>query len=242
MSTDRGVSTGYDGIADRVETSMAAAVDRVSDASKPKLRGWLHLGAVPVALLGTFALFLIAQDSPAEWSVAIYGFTSILLFVGSAAYHIGSWGPRTAGMLRRLDHANIFLIIAGTYTPFAVLLVEGDRQRALLWLIWGGALLGVVFRVFWLGAPRWLTTAAYVGLGWTAVFFLPDIVRNGGVAVAVLLLLGGLAYTLGAVVYATKRPDPSPRWFGYHEVFHTLTLVAWCCHYAAVAVVVAAAS
>jgi hemolysin III len=236
------MSAGYDAFAERLGASVAAAVERVPDPSKPKLRGWLHLGAVPVALLGTFALFLLAQDLPAKWSVAIFGLTSLLLFVGSAAYHVGTWGPRMAGTLRRVDHANIYLIIAGTYTPFAVLLVEGQRQVALLSLIWGGALLGVAFRVFWIDAPRWLSVAAYLLLGWTAAFFLPDLLRNGGVAVVLLLLLGGVAYTVGALVYATKRPDPSPRWFGYHEVFHTCTIVAWMLHYAAVVVVVAAAA
>jgi hemolysin III len=229
----------YDAFADRLGQTVADAVDRVSPAVKPKLRGWLHLGAVPVALLGTLALLLVADQPAAEWSVAVYGLTSLLLFGGSAAYHVGTWGPRAERTLKRVDHANIYLIIAGTYTPFATLLLDGTQRQLLLWLVWTGAGLGVLFRVVWLSAPRWLYVAAYIALGWVAVFFLPDIVRAGGVWVAVLLLAGGLAYTVGALVYATKRPDPSPRWFGYHEVFHTCTLVAWVCHYVGVMLVVA---
>jgi hemolysin III len=141
-----------------------------------------------------------------------------------------------ASLLRRLDHANIFLIIAGTYTPYAVLLLPADRARLLLTLVWSGAAIGVFFRLIWLGAPRWTYVTAYVALGWVALFFLPDLARAGGLAVITCMLLGGLMYTVGAVVYATRKPDPSPRWFGYHEVFHALTIAAWLSFYVGVAV------
>jgi hemolysin III len=141
-------------------------------------------------------------------------------------------------VLRRIDHANIFLIIAGTYTPFAVLLLEGGSRAALLWIVWTGALLGVAFRVIWPHAPRWLIVPTYIALGWVAVWFLPDFTRAGGVAVLVLLALGGVLYTLGGIVYATKRPDPYPTWFGFHEVFHTLVVLAYLAQYAAVVIVV----
>lgn len=140
--------------------------------------------------------------------------------------------------MRRLDHANIFLIIAGTYTPTTYLLLEGRSQKILLTLVWSGAIAGIAFRMLWIGAPRWVYTPVYVALGWAAVFFLPAFMRAGGVAVLVLILVGGLFYTLGGIVYATKRPDPSPRWFGFHEVFHALTIAAFLSHYLAVAIAV----
>lgn len=138
-------------------------------------------------------------------------------------------------MLRRLDHANIFVIIAGTYTPLTVLLIPQHRRAVLLGLVWTGALAGVAFRALWVGAPRWLYTPCYLALGWSAVFLLPDFMHVGGVAVVTLIVVGGVLYTAGAVVYGTKRPDPSPRWFGFHEVFHTFTLAAFTTHYAAIA-------
>ncbi|NUU21834.1 MAG: hemolysin III family protein, partial [Streptomycetaceae bacterium] len=131
--------------------------------------------------------------------------------------------------------ANIFLIIAGTYTPFATLLFGVDSP--LLWVVWAGAIAGILFRVFWIGAPRWLYTPVYVALGWAAVFYIPDFLREGGVAVLVLIIVGGLLYSLGAVVYGLKRPDPSPRWFGFHEVFHAFTLAAFTTHYVGVSMV-----
>ena len=137
-----------------------------------------------------------------------------------------------------MDHSNIFLIIAGTYTPFAALLLPSSEGRTLLWIVWVGALAGVAFRVFWVGAPRWLYTPIYVALGWVAVFYLPDFVRGGGVAVVALILVGGVFYSVGALIYGLKRPDPSPRWFGFHEVFHSLTVAAFIVHYIAVSITV----
>jgi hemolysin III len=145
------------------------------------------------------------------------------------------------GFLRRLDHADIFLIIAGTYTPFAVLLLPASQARVLLTVIWVGAIAGVLFRLLWLHAPRWSYVAAYVALGWVAAFFIVDIVRLGGGLIFALLALGGGLYTAGAIVYGTRKPDPSPRWFGYHEVFHAFTIAAWLAMYAAIAVLVARA-
>ena len=145
----------------------------------------------------------------------------------SALYHRGNWGPRGEAILRRLDHANIFLIIAGTYTPLTMLLLPGSTAQPLLWVIWAAALAGIAFRVFWVGAPRWLYTPCYIAMGWAAVFFLPDFMRTGGVAVLVLVIVGGLLYSAGGVIYGIKRPNPSPRWFGFHEVFHSLTLAAF---------------
>jgi hemolysin III len=166
----------------------------------------------------------------------VYALSACLLFGTSAVYHRGTWGPRGEAVLRRLDHANIFLIIAGTYTPLAVLLLPGRRQAALLSLVWAGAAAGIAFRIWWIRAPRWLYTLCYIALGWAAVFYLPDFARTGGIPVVALVIVGGLLYTAGAVVYALKRPDPSPRWFGFHEVFHALTITAFAAHYTAILV------
>jgi hemolysin III len=210
---------------------------RVVDAVKPKLRGWLHTATFPLATAGGIVLVCLAPTGKARLAAAVYAVTAALLFGVSAVYHRGRWSPRVHGVLKRMDHANIFLIIAGTYTPFAALLLEKHGGTALLWIVWVGALLGVVFRVLWVEAPRWLYTPVYLALGWVAVFYLPDILRTGGVALLVLISVGGLLYSLGGVVYAAKRPDPSPRWFGFHEVFHALTLAAFAVHYIAVSFV-----
>jgi hemolysin III len=231
----------YDTFADRVEARVQGALDRLPARVKPRLRGWLHLGAVPVAAVLCLVLLVVAPTTAARTALAVYTATSVLLFSVSAVYHRGTWGPGMDGFLRRLDHANIFLIIAGTYTPFAVLLLPPTQARLLLAVIWTGALAGVLFRLFWLHAPRWSYVLAYVALGWVAAFFVVDIVRLGGGVILGLLALGGALYTAGAVVYATRKPDPSPRWFGYHEVFHACTIAAWLAMYAAIAVLVARA-
>ena len=160
----------------------------------------------------------------------------------SAVYHRGQWSPRVHAALRRLDHANIFLIIAGTYTPFTVLMLPEGPARILMALVWSGAVAGVVFRVLWVNAPRWLYVPAYVALGWAAVAFLPQFAAAGrgplGAAAVVLIVVGGLLYTAGGVVYGIRRPNPSPRWFGFHEVFHALTVAAFVAHYVGVTLVV----
>ena len=188
--------------------------------------------------IGGLVLILLARGTAELAAVAVYAVATTLLFTVSATYHRGTWSPRTHGWLKRFDHANIFLLIAGTYTPFTVILLEGGQQAALLWIVWSAAALGVAFRVLWVGAPRWLYVPAYVALGWTAVFFLPDFAQVGGVAVLVLLTLGGAFYTVGGLVYALRRPDPFPTWFGFHEVFHALTLGAYVVQYVAVVIVV----
>jgi hemolysin III len=161
---------------------------------------------------------------------------SALLFGTSALYHRGTWSPKVERQLKRADHSNIFLIIAGTYTPFAVILLGDHGGDTLLWMVWGAALGGIAFRVLWVGAPRWLYTPIYLALGWVAVFYISEIYQTGGAAVVALLAVGGACYSAGAVVYALKRPNPSPRWFGFHEVFHALTLAAFAAHYIAVSI------
>lgn len=167
--------------------------------------------------------------------------SALLTFGVSAIYHLGTWEPAIWALLRRLDHSNIFILIAGTYTAFAMLLLHGDARTWLLTGIWIGAVLGVLFRVFWTGAPRWLYTPIYLALGWCAVFFIPDFIDGAdrmttpmAIATLALVLAGGLLYTLGAVAYGLKKPNPHPEWFGFHEVFHTFTILAFVAHYVGV--------
>lgn len=205
---------------------------------KPRLRGMLHLIAFPTTLVLGLLLVAVGQTLTIRLACAVFVLTAGMLFGISAVYHRGTWSPQRAIILRRFDHANIFLIIAGTYTPIAAALLAPRQALTLLAIAWGGALVGVCFRIFWTGAPRWLYVPAYVALGWVAVFYMPQLHAGGGWPVVILLLAGGLAYTAGAVMYALKRPNPSPAWFGFHEIFHAGTLIGFGCHFAAVAAAV----
>lgn len=214
-----------------------AVDDQIKDAYaavKPRLRGWLHVGIFPVVVVAGVVFVIVAPTTAARISGTVYTITAALLFGVSALYHRGHWSPRVRAVLRRFDHANIFLIIAGTYTPFTILVLDSQDARILLSLVWIGAISGVLFRVFWLGAPRWLYVPIYLGLGWAATFWLPSFGSRGGAAVLTLIIIGGLLYSAGAVVYGLKRPDPSPRWFGYHEVFHACTLAGFVTHHVGV--------
>jgi hemolysin III len=208
------------------------------ELAKPRLRGWLHSGIAPVAVVAGILLVVLAPGSGARWSAGVFALTSSMLFGTSAAYHRGTWSPRALAAWKRLDHANIYLVIAGSYTPFAVLSLEPPVSTIVLTVAWSGSVAGVAFRFLWFDAPRWLYTGLYLAIGWMAIFVMPQLVAGAGVPAASLVLIGGLFYTLGAVVYARRRPDPSPRWFGFHEVFHSFTIAAWICHYIAVSMVV----
>jgi hemolysin III len=216
---------------------VSTKVDQVVAEVKPHLRGWLHAGMAPVSVVLGIVLVVL---SPPQYrlAAALYSLTAVMLFGTSAVYHRFHWSPRTKVLLKRLDHSNIFLIIAGSYTPFAVVLLPEDQERTLLILVWTGAILGVLFRVFWVGAPRWLYTPIYIALGWVALFYLPAFWEYGGPAVVILLAVGGLFYSAGAVVYALKRPNPSPTWFGFHEIFHACTLAGYITQYIAVSLVI----
>jgi hemolysin III len=216
--------------------------DKVAEM-KPHLRGWLHLGTAPLALAAGIVLIVLSPTASTRVGSAIFVASALVLFSVSAIYHRGTWSPRVWAFLRRFDHSNIFILIAGSYTPFTLLFLHGSDRWLLLGVVWGGAILGVLFRIFWTSAPRWLYVPIYIALGWAAVFFIPDFAAGAdrfstGVAVAVLILVaaGGVLYTLGAVVYGFKRPNPSPRWFGFHEVFHTFTILAFATHYVGVSV------
>lgn len=206
--------------------------------AKPVLRGWLHLAAFPTAILAGLLLVATAPTPTARLTTAVYIAASAALFGISALYHRTNLTARATTLLKRLDHANIYLIIAGTYTPIAALALEGTARTALLTVVWTGAAAGIAFRTLWIGAPRWLYTPLYIILGWAAVFVLPQLVDGAGLAATVLIFAGGVLYTIGGVVYALKRPNPSVRWFGFHEVFHAFTLAAYVAQFVAVALVV----
>ncbi|WP_084105983.1 hemolysin III family protein [Demequina sp. NBRC 110056] len=205
---------------------------------KPLMRGWLHLGAAPLALVAGMVLVVFAPTLAGRVSTAIFTLTAVMLFGTSAVYHRGDWSDRTKAVLRRMDHANIFLIIAGTYTPLTVMLLDGTTRVVVLAVVWGGALIGLLLRVFWLGAPRWAYVPLYLALGWVAIGFIGPFYQAGGAAVVTLIIVGGLCYTVGAIIYGTKWPRGSERYFGFHEIFHALTIAGFLCHYIAIALVV----
>ena len=205
---------------------------------KPKLRGWLHLGMAPIVLITGLIFTIFAPTIEARIGCGVYTLTAVQLFGTSAAYHRGNWSPKGLSIFRRIDHSNIFVFIAGTYTPLTLTLLTGTSRWSLLILIWSIAILGVVFRTTWLSAPRWLYTLLYVAMGWAAVGWLNQFWANGGPGVVVCLLAGGLVYSLGAVAYGTKKPALSPKWFGFHEVFHACTIVAAILHAIAIGLAV----
>lgn len=217
-----------------VEQTVDGPVDRAVAAAKPKLRGVLHTIMAPLAFVGGLVLLVITPTVPGRIAAAVFLTSSLALFGNSAVYHRGRWTDRVQATLRRVDHANIFLFIAGTYTPLATQLLTGGSRIGLLTLAWVAAGLGVAFRVLWLSAPRWLYTVLYVLMGWAAIGWMPTFWREGGPLVVCLVLGGGLVYSIGALVYARKRPNPSPVWFGFHEIFHACTVIAALMHFAAI--------
>jgi hemolysin III len=227
-----------DRVSDRGHDAAEQVRDRVREVTedvKPKLRGWLHAGTAPLALAAGIVLLVLSPTVTTRIGSAIFAGTALLLFAVSAVYHRGTWSPRMMAFLRRFDHSNIFLLIAGSYTPFTLILLEDPERTALLAIVWTGAALGVLFRIFWSHAPRWIYTPIYVALGWVAIFYAGDL-GSGGPAVTTLLVVGGGLYTLGGIVYGLKKPDPFPTWFGFHEVFHSLTIAAFVCHYVAASI------
>ncbi|GAB3996146.1 PAQR family membrane homeostasis protein TrhA [Nocardioides marmoraquaticus] len=236
-SSERGPRI-HERVAERGQEAAEQVRERVRDVAeevKPKLRGWLHAGITPLTLAAGIVLIVLSPTVATRVGSAIFAGTALVLFAVSGLYHRFYWGPRMNAVLRRLDHSNIFLLIAGSYTPFAITLLEPPQRDALLVIVWSGAALGVLFRVFWSHAPRLLYTPIYVALGWVAIFYAGDL-GSGGPAVTTLLVVGGGLYTLGGLVYGLKKPDPFPSWFGFHEVFHLLTIAAFVCHYVAASI------
>jgi hemolysin III len=222
---------------ERGQVTQQDPVAEVLDVVKPRLRGWLHAAATPVAIAAGVVLIVLAPTELGKIGGAVFLAASVMLYGTSGLYHRGSWGPRGEAILRRLDHANIYVFIAATYTPFALMMLHGTSRVLLLSVIWGAALVGLLFRLFWLSAPRWLYTLLYLAMGWGAVGWFGQFYHSGGLLVIALILLGGAFYTGGAIVYGFKRPNPSPRWFGFHEIFHACTLLAFAAHYTAISLV-----
>jgi hemolysin III len=220
-----------------VPTDTDTPLTEVLEAVKPRLRGWLHAGMAPLALAAGIVLVCLAVTPAGVVGGAVFLAASVLLFGTSGVYHRGTWGVRGQAILRRMDHANIYVFIAATYTPLALILLDGASRVILLVLIWSAAVGGLLFRLLWLSAPRWLYTVLYIVMGWTALGWLGAFYRAGGLTVLILILAGGICYTLGAVVYARKHPDPSPAWFGYHEVFHAATIAGFVSHYIAISMI-----
>lgn len=220
-------------------SELAAVLSEVGageEADHPRLRGWLHLGTFFGSLATGAVLIPLAAVEGAShgFAVAIYCLTVSLLFGTSALYHRRTWSTRGWLIMKRLDHSMIFIFIAGSYTPFAVLALNPGSDVVILTTAWAGAVVGVLLKMLWPGAPRWLGVPIYIALGWIAVFVLPQVLTNTGVAALVLLCVGGALYTSGGIIYAARWPNPSPAVFGYHEVFHACTVVAAICHYIAV--------
>jgi hemolysin III len=221
--------------------SGAIAPSNPTPPIKPRLRGVVHQWSFFVALAAGIALVVLAPAGRATAACAVYALALCGLLGTSALYHRITWRPAVRAWMRRLDHSMIFVLIAGTYTPFAVLVLSGPVQDVVLAGVWAGAAAGIVFALLWIRAPKWLTAAAYVALGWFSLIALPQIVDRSGPGALALLAAGGVAYTAGAVIYARRRPDPRPAVFGYHELFHVLVVVAALAHFAAVAVYAAPA-
>ncbi len=213
---------------------MASQLETAAAPSKPLLRGVSHEIAAAVALAAWVGLALAASSARGRAAAHVYGASLFALFAVSALYHRPTWPPRARLLMRRLDHSAIFLLIAGTYTPMCLVL-GGARGNALLAVAWSGAALGVVQSVLWPRAPKPLVALVYVALGWVVVPVLPALRAGLGTPAVGMLALGGVVYSMGAAVYATGRPDPFPRVFGYHEVFHAMVIVAAGLHYAVAA-------
>jgi hemolysin III len=198
----------------------------IEDELRPLLRGLSHAYTFWVALAAAVVLTIVVPEGTPRIAAIVYGIGLCGLFAASGTYHRWRWNPRWRPLLRRIDHSTIFIFIAASYTPVALLVMHGTLRWVILGAVWTGALGGVVLSVAWITAPRVLSAACYLALGWTAMFALPQMLDALDVAPLVLLAVGGLLYTLGAIVYATKRPNPWPSTFGFHEVFHALVILA----------------
>jgi hemolysin III len=229
--------------AGRVGEKAAAAADAAKDAAsdaiasvKPRLRGVSHEWAFFISLVFGAALIIAAKTPQATLAVAIYAVSLSALLGTSALYHRVNWKrPDVRRWMRRLDHSMIFFLIAGTYTPFALLVLDGPLADAILAVVWIGAVIGAIVEMVWIEHPKWVAALVYMSLGWVAVVAFPGMWQEMGVGGTLLVAAGGLLYTVGAVVYATQRPNPNPRVFGYHEVFHALVIAAAAAHFAAIA-------
>jgi hemolysin III len=207
----------------------------VTSGQRPLLRGTLHQAAFVVALVVGPLLVANAEGERRRIAAAIFAGSVVAMLGASALYHRVTWSTRVRPWMRRVDHAGIYLLIAGTYTPVGLLSLHGTLQHVTLAIVWAGAVAAIALKFVWVAAPKWLAAVTGIALGWAGVAALPEVADTAGLTAVVLLAAGGVAYTAGAIVYALRRPDPVPHVFGYHEVFHALTLVAVACQYVAIA-------
>lgn len=219
------------------EETTSAVRDQIA-VVKPMLRGWLHLAAAPVAMIAGLILVLVSTSVAGRVGAGVFVGAAAVQYAVSAAYNIGTYAPRTTLMLRRADHSTIFVLIAASYTPFALVLLGGQARITLLALAWGGAAAGIVFKVLFPYTHRLISVLPYIGLGWVALIFLPHFEATASTAILLLLITGGLLYLAGVVVYGLRRPNLSLTWFGFHELFHAATLLAFGAHFTAVAIAV----
>jgi len=230
---------GAERVGERLETARDAAAERASEAIaavKPKLRGVSHEWAFFVSLFLGAGLIVAAKTPKATLAVTVYAISLSALLGTSALYHRVNWTrPSVRRWMRRLDHSMIFFLIAGTYTPFALLVLRGPLADAILVVVWIGAIAGAIVEMVWIDHPKWVAALIYMSLGWVAAVAFPELWSRMGVAGTLFVAAGGLLYTAGAVVYATQRPNPDPRVFGYHEVFHLFVIAAAAAHFAAIA-------
>ena len=220
------------------ETFPDALADGVAEfLGKPRARGWIHVYSAFIAAIAGAALVAVSwsvESTRAGIATLIYTVTIVAMFAVSGTYHRVNWkSPAARKWMKRLDHSMIFIFIAGSYTPFALLALPSQKGMVLFWIVWGGALAGVALKMLWPSAPRWLGVPLYILLGWVAAWFIGPIMHGAGVAAVVLLIVGGALYSIGGVLYALKWPNPWPTTFGHHEFFHACTAVAAICHYIA---------
>jgi len=221
--------------AQKAESAREVASEAIA-AVKPRLRGVSHQWAFVVSLFLGAGLIVAAKTPKATLAVAIYAVSLSALLGTSALYHRVNWTrPDVRRWMRRLDHSMIFFLIAGTYTPFALLVLHGPLAGAILLVVWIGAIAGAIVEMVWIDHPKWVAALIYIALGWVAAVAFPELWNDMGVTGTLLVAAGGLLYTAGAVVYATQRPDPNPRVFGYHEIFHAFVIAAAAAHFAAIA-------
>lgn len=228
-------SAAKEAVGDRATAAKEATAEAIA-LVKPKLRGVSHQWAFFASLVCGVALILLAKTPKATFAVGVYAVSLSALFGTSALYHRVNWTrPQMRQWMRRLDHSMIFFLIAGTYTPFALLVLHGTLAMAILAVVWIGAVAGAIVEMVWIDHPKWASALIYVSLGWVAAVAFPELWTSMGVAGTLLVAVGGLLYTAGAVVYATQRPNPNPAVFGYHEVFHLFVIAAALAQYAAIA-------
>ncbi|KFJ00989.1 PAQR family membrane homeostasis protein TrhA [Bifidobacterium stellenboschense] len=230
----------------RLEGIAPAEVERkirldVHGRPKPAMRGWIHAVASPLSLAAGIVLICLAQGAGLKWACAVFMTASLVLFTNSACYHLGDWSPHVTDVLRRIDHVNIFLLIAGTYTPVSFALQPFWRNFIII-SMWACTAVAMVIHVIWISAPRWLYTVVYIVFGIYGLAFMMLFWRSpyAGPAVVILLCAGGACYILGAIVYALRKPDPWPRVFGFHEIFHCGTVAGYACHMVAIYMVIVA--